>query len=166
MKKATIKVLIVEDDPKNVELLKEMLRDEFDVQTVMTGGGALDKVNTFHPNIILLDVMLPQMDGIEICKQIRKDPKFHATKIIIQSARAFKKEKELGYSAGADDYIEVPYNQHILLARLKAKTRRKTAENTIQEISFANISDIDINDHNHIQFGKWLYQPRGRRDSG
>ena len=153
-------LLIISTDENNTKALTTFLKPYlFNASPATSGTEALSILqNTNNFDAIILDVLLPDMYGIELCKNIRGY--LPNIPIIFLSKVNDPTEIVLCFEAGADDYIEVPYNQHILLARLKAKTRRKTAENTIQEISFANISDIDINDHNHIQFGKWLYQPR------
>ena len=112
-------ILIVEDEPDIIKYIKEILTGKFDVETATTGSQALDKAKEFLPDIILLDIMLRKIDGFEVCRQIKNDPDLENTKIIIQSAKAMKQDKEDGLKAGADAYITKPFDHNTLLETIE-----------------------------------------------
>ena len=87
------KILIVDDDPNNITILKELLVKKYDLKTATTGEQALEITQNFQPDIILLDIMMPGMDGYETCRQLRERCKLKHTKIIIVSARAMASEQ-------------------------------------------------------------------------
>ncbi len=120
------KILIVDDDNNIAELLSLYLAKEcFETLIVNDGEAALKAVETFEPNLILLDLMLPGMDGYQVCREVRSK---HTTPIIMLSAKGEVFDKVLGLELGADDYIEKPFDTKELIARVKAVLRRyKTA---------------------------------------
>ncbi|MEZ5583747.1 MAG: response regulator [Candidatus Competibacteraceae bacterium] len=87
------KILIVDDNPTNIEILQEYLEDNYDLEIASSGTEALDKAATFQPAIILLDIMMPGMDGYEVCKRIRATPSLAHIKIIILSVKAMLSER-------------------------------------------------------------------------
>ncbi|ALS22573.1 MULTISPECIES: response regulator transcription factor [Paenibacillus] len=115
-------ILIVEDDVKIQKLLSICL-DHEGLSYSMTSSGieTIEKVKSNNPSLILLDIMLPDMDGIEVCKQIRM---LTTSPILFMSCKSEDNDKILGLSMGADDYIEKPFNINVLLARLRAHLRR------------------------------------------
>ncbi len=117
------KVLIVEDDPHIADLIREKLKDEpFAISLEANGRIALEKALTHHYDIILLDVMLPEMNGNDICRQLRKN---NITSIIIMlTSRSEEIDKVLGLELGADDYITKPFSPRELLSRINARLRR------------------------------------------
>ncbi len=104
------KILIVDDDRTNLRFLKEVLSEKYQIQSVSTGEEALQVINTFEPNILLLDIMLPGMDGYEVCRKIREDKKFSDLRIILISAKAMADDKQKGYDVGGDAYITKPFD--------------------------------------------------------
>lgn len=120
------KILIVDDDNNIAELLSLYLAKEcFETLIVNDGEAALKAVETFEPNLILLDLMLPGMDGYQVCREVRSK---HTTPIIMLSAKGEVFDKVLGLELGADDYMEKPFDTKELIARVKAVLRRyKTA---------------------------------------
>jgi len=108
------KVLTVDDNPVNNEIVIEILGDDYEVKTASTGKKALEVANKFQPDLILLDIMMPGIDGYETCKQLRSDKKFEHTVIIIVSAKGLLENKIEGYHAGAYDYITKPYTKENL----------------------------------------------------
>jgi len=116
------KVLIVDDDNNIAELIALYLTKEcFETMIVNDGESALTTVDSFHPNLILLDLMLPGMDGYQVCREVRaKSP----TPIIMLSAKGEIFDKVLGLELGADDYMEKPFDSKELVARVKAVLRR------------------------------------------
>lgn len=118
------KILVVDDDPMNLKFLIEILSDEYEIQAVLSGEEALNIVHDFMPDIILLDIMMPGIDGYEVCKKIRADKKLSKTKILLVSAKAMLNEKIMGYDVGADDYITKPFEHEELLAKIKIFIRQ------------------------------------------
>ena len=123
-----ISVLVVEDDPNIRELLQLYLeKDGYAVTLAADGGQGLSKFRSIRPNLVLLDVMMPVMDGWEVCKAIRAES---ATPIIMLTAKGETDDKIMGLKAGADDYVTKPFEMKELLARIEAVLRRsdRTAE--------------------------------------
>ena len=118
------KILVVDDQPINVKLLQSKLRREsMDVSVAFNGRECLEKVASFHPDIVLLDIMMPEMDGIETCRRIKADPKNKAIPIIFITARVAKQQKIEGLEAGAVDYITKPIDLEETLARVNTQLR-------------------------------------------
>ncbi len=116
------KVLIIDDDEKLVELVKEYLEPNgFDVHAVHTGPEGVSAVSVVNPEIIILDVMLPGMDGFDVCRAIRASSQ---VPIIMLTAKGEDTDRIVGLELGADDYLSKPFNPRELLARLKAILRR------------------------------------------
>lgn len=120
------KIMIVDDDSSIAELISLYLVKEcYDTLIVEDGEEALEKFSTYQPNLILLDLMLPGVDGYEVCKEIRKSSK---VPIIMLSAKGEVFDKVLGLELGADDYIIKPFDSKELVARVKAVLRRFNQE--------------------------------------
>lgn len=116
------KILIVDDDENIAELISLYLTKEcFETLIVYDGESALESVKTFQPNLILLDLMLPGIDGYQVCREVRANS---ATPIIMLSAKGEVFDKVLGLELGADDYMEKPFDTKELVARVKAVLRR------------------------------------------
>src|SRR5437764_7798756 len=117
------KILIVEDDPHILLGLEEVLRgDGFEVAVCNRGDQAIAAAAKFHPNLIVLDVMLPGLSGYDICKQLRA--KKVATPILMLTAKGQEIDKVVGLDLGADDYVTKPFGVRELLARIHALLRR------------------------------------------
>lgn len=121
------RVLVVDDDQRNVNILLELL-EEFKVRVARNGLEALEALEDFECDIVLLDIMMPKMDGYEVCRRIKSDPRFCFIKTILVSGRAMLEERLEGYRAGADDYITKPFEAEELLAKLSVFLRLKTIE--------------------------------------
>ncbi|MEE4380164.1 MAG: hybrid sensor histidine kinase/response regulator [Candidatus Competibacteraceae bacterium] len=122
------KILIVDDNPTNIEILQEYLEDNYDLEIASSGEEALEKAASFQPAIILLDIMMPGMDGYEVCKRVRATPSLAHIKIIILSVKAMLSERLEGYTSGADDYITKPFEEEELLAKVRVYLRLKSVE--------------------------------------
>ncbi|QIX61005.1 response regulator transcription factor [Hymenobacter sp. BT18] len=119
------RILVVDDDADIVELLEYNLRKEgYEVASAPDGRKALEVAPQFNPDIILLDVMMPHLDGIAACRQLRELPKFKDTYIIFLTARAEEFSEVAAFEAGADDFIAKPIKPRALLSRLAAFVRR------------------------------------------
>jgi len=114
------KLLIVEDNPVNLDIFNEIFEDGFNIKMVMDGIQALDIVESYMPDMIILDVMMPNMDGYEVCKKIRSNPKLSNIKVIMVTARAMESERQKGMDAGADEYITKPFDEDELLERINS----------------------------------------------
>jgi two-component system alkaline phosphatase synthesis response regulator PhoP len=118
-------ILVVDDEPNIVELSKLYLQQEgYQVEGVGNGNSAMNKIATSKPSLIVLDLMLPDMDGFEVCRQIRKNSD---VPILMLTARKEDVDKIVGLELGADDYITKPFNPRELVARVKAILRRYKA---------------------------------------
>jgi DNA-binding response OmpR family regulator len=136
------KILVVDDELNILELVKLYLeRDGYKVEAVSTGNDALAKMNTFNPDLIVLDLMLPDMDGFEVCRQVRKKSN---VPIIMLTARKEDVDKIVGLELGADDYLTKPFNPRELIARVKAIIRRSQAGPTASEVLEIGKLRIDV----------------------
>ncbi len=113
------KIMIVDDDPTNVEIVTEILEDKYTVLSVFSGEEALEEIFKFRPDILLLDIMMPGIDGYEVCKIIRNDDEIRDTIILLVSAKAMAKEMKKGFEVGADDYITKPFEHEDLESQIE-----------------------------------------------
>ncbi|MEJ5317246.1 MAG: response regulator transcription factor [Tenuifilum sp.] len=119
------RILIVDDEPDIVEFLSYNLKKEgFQIQTASNGREAIERAIDFRPHLILLDVMMPDMDGIETCEQFRKQPSTSNTLIAFLTARSEDYSQIAGFDAGGDDYITKPIKPKVLISRIKALLKR------------------------------------------
>jgi len=132
MDKSNIKILIVDDEPDILDFVSYNLKAEgYKVSTAASGKAGVAKAKDLKPDLILLDVMMPEMDGIEACDQIRKLPGLENTVIAFLTARGEDYSQVAGFEAGADDYITKPVKPKVLTSRLKALLRRRPAPEQI-----------------------------------
>ncbi|MCD6576542.1 MAG: response regulator transcription factor [Anaerolineaceae bacterium] len=116
------KILVVDDEPSILKLVTAYLQSEgYDFMTAEDGISALKAVRSYHPDIIILDIMLPGMDGIEVLGQLRRESNAY---VIMLTARSEETDKIIGLSVGADDYLTKPFSPRELMARIKAILRR------------------------------------------
>ena len=140
MKKKNIRILIVDDEPDILEILTYNLSTEgYQVETARNGSKGLIKADKWKPHLVLLDVMMPEMDGIETCEQLRKNTKLSDLIIIFLSARSEDYSQVAGLDAGADDYITKPIKPKVLLSKIKAVIRRLKASNTNSYIKIGEL---------------------------
>lgn len=129
------KILVVDDDPDIVEMLSYNLRKEgYEVQTAADGKNAIEVANGFKPELIILDVMMPEMDGIEACRELRTKPAMEQTVIAFLTARGEDYSQIAGFEAGADDYISKPIKPRVLLSRVQALIRRSGSRAEVRTI--------------------------------
>ena len=122
---AAKKILIVEDEKDILELVKLYLEKEgFRTATAVTGLQGLKQVKAEHPDLIVLDLMFAEIDGLEVCKLIRADPQTAMTPILMLTAKAEESDQVIGLELGADDYVTKPFSPKALVARVKALFRR------------------------------------------
>src|SRR5258708_34528932 len=114
------KILVVDDEPEAVELVEFNLKSSgFDVLTASDGVEALKKAHAVLPGLIVLDLMLPEVDGLEVCKMLRRDPATADIPIIMVTAKAAEIDRVLGLELGADDYLTKPFSPRELVLRVK-----------------------------------------------
>jgi two-component system, OmpR family, alkaline phosphatase synthesis response regulator PhoP len=136
------KILVVDDEADILEFITYNLKKEgYEVWTAQNGKEALPIAKKIKPDLILLDVMMPVMDGIETCKLIKSDPDFSQTYVVFLTARSEEYSEIEGFNAGADDYIAKPIKPKVLVTRLSAILRRKIKEIVAPTI---NVKDIII----------------------
>lgn len=122
------KILIVDDDPMNTLILEEMLGDKYEYRVASSEQEAVVVCEEFKPDLILLDIMMQNANGYEVCKKLKSHEKLKLTKIILISSKALLKDRLFGYEAGADDYISKPFDRDELLAKIGIFIRLKSVE--------------------------------------
>ena len=146
---ATERILAVEDDEDILELIQYNLRKEgYRVTGVTTGEEALDEVRLSVPDLMVLDLMLPGIDGLDVCKRLRADPKTHAVPIVMLTAKGEESDIVIGLELGADDYITKPFSPRVLVARVRAVLRRG-AMASVDDQSVITVHDFVIDPGRH-----------------
>lgn len=142
------KILVVDDEPDALELVGFNLKQAgFEVITADDGAEALKKAREAVPDLILLDLMLPEMDGIEVCKVLRRDAATAAIPVIMLTAKAAEIDRVLGLELGADDYVTKPFSPRELVLRVKNLLKRKTEpQGQPEQLTFGELN-IDIPRH-------------------
>lgn len=144
MKNKDIKILLVDDEPDILEILSIHLEAEkFQVFKAKNGLEAVEKANKKEPHLIIMDVMMPEMDGIEACENIRKNKKLEQTIITFLTARGEDYSQLAGFEVGADDYITKPIKPKVLVSKVNALLRR--LKNKEEKVGTIQVADIEIN---------------------
>ena len=156
-----IKILLVDDEPDVIEILTYNLSNQgYEVFSANDGIKALKVANEILPNLIIMDVMMPNMDGIEACEELRKKSKFNNTIIMFLSARGEDFSYVAAFDAGADDYINKPIKPKVLIAKVKSLFRRsKTLEKT-DNVLEVGVFKIDRERYSVIKNSKRFSLPR------
>jgi len=161
MKKKDLKILLVDDEPDILEIVSYNLTAEgYKVFTAANGADGVKKAKKEKPQLIILDVMMPKMDGIEACEQIRQLPELKDVLITFLTARGEDYSQVAGFEAGADDYITKPIKPKVLVSKVKALLRRykeDTKENNV--IKIGNLT-IDRDEYKILLKGKEMVLPR------
>ena len=145
---ADINILLVEDEADLLELLKYNLdREGYRVDTADTGEKALKRVRVERPDLILLDLMLPAMDGLEVCRSLKSSPDTAGIPIIMLTAKGEEADVVRGLEQGADDYVTKPFSPRILLARVKAVLRRAEVEQEERRVIESAEVRVDLDRH-------------------
>jgi adenylate cyclase len=130
------KILIVDDEPFNLDLLEQELSDHhYDIERAGDGAEALEKVESFKPDLLLLDYMMPKMNGIEVVERLRRDERYKSIPVILLTAKGSQEDKVRGLDAGADDYVVKPFDSFELLARVRAMIRLKQLHDSLEELN-------------------------------
>ncbi|OPZ96738.1 MAG: Response regulator PleD [Planctomycetes bacterium ADurb.Bin412] len=145
------KVLIVDDNPQNAELLQAYLEPmSYDILIAADGLEALEKIETFVPDIILLDIMMPRMSGFEVCKRIKKNPKTADIPVVMVTALNELGDIERGVDCGADDFLSKPINKLELVTRVKSLLRVRHLKGELER-TLTYLADIENEESNNIQ---------------
>jgi signal transduction histidine kinase len=121
-------ILVVDDNPTNLAIMEEILVGHYELVFAASGEECLELVGQCRPDIVLLDIMMPGIDGYETCRRLREREDLSHTKVVLVSARAMFSERLAGYEAGADDYLTKPFREEELLAKLRIFLRLKNVE--------------------------------------
>ena len=142
------KILLVDDEKDILEFLSYNLKKEsFDVRTCLNGEQAIEEARKFKPDLIILDVMMPEMDGITACSEIRKISDLNEVLILFLTARSEEYSELAGFDAGADDYVTKPIKPKLLISRINALLKRNKKKDSGSHIK---ISDIEIDKDKHL----------------
>ena len=160
MTESTSKILLVDDEADILEFISYNLKKEgFNVKTAGNGREALEIAKDFHPELILLDVMMPEMDGMETCVELRKIDNLKNTFITFLTARGEDYSQIAGFDAGADDYIIKPVKPRVLVSRIKAMLRRSATQEDVLEEEVGGLR-IDRERYIVIKDGEELTLPK------
>ena len=144
MTAAPAKILLVDDEPDILEILEFNLRKEgFEVATASDGEAGLRMARELRPDLIVLDIMMPEMDGVEVCRQLRADESFNNTVITFLTAREEDYSQIAALDTGGDDYITKPIRPRVLISRVKALLRRGARQEE-EAVSVITIGDLEI----------------------
>ncbi len=134
------KIFIIEDEPSIIQLVQHNLeKNGFIVSSSLNGNDGLKELKKFQPDLLLLDWMLPDLSGIEICKNIRKDNSFKNLPVIMLTAKGEEEDKIKGLDSGVDDYLTKPFSFNELMARIKAVLRRSNPNTVSDNVKFDDL---------------------------
>jgi two-component system, OmpR family, alkaline phosphatase synthesis response regulator PhoP len=150
-------ILVVEDEEDIRELVSyNLLKEGYQVAGVASGEDALKAVEAKTPDLVLLDIMLPGLDGLKVCRKLKDDPKFASIPVIMLTAKGEEPDVVAGLNMGADDYVTKPFSPKVLLARVQAVLRRAQAEEEVapeeDEEGIIEIHDLRIHPGRHEVF--------------
>jgi DNA-binding response OmpR family regulator len=142
------KILVVDDEPDAVELIQFNLEKEgYRVAAAADGAEALEKIHSFHPDLMVLDWMLPKLDGLEVCKSVRSEPDIASLPIIMVTAKTTEIDRILGLEIGANDYMTKPFSPRELILRIKKQIQtHQSSEEENAPLQFGSIA-IDLGRH-------------------
>jgi two-component system alkaline phosphatase synthesis response regulator PhoP len=157
------RILLVDDEPDILEFLGYNLRKEgYEVHTCSNGRDGLAKAIEVQPHLAILDVMMPEMDGIETCREIRNMPRLKNTLVVFLTARGEDYSQIAGFDAGADDYVTKPIKPRVLVSRIKALLRRYREETPPGRSGIIEIDGLSIDREKYVVIheGKETHLPR------
>lgn len=163
MKKKDIKILLVDDEQDILEIVGYNLSQEgYQIVIASNGKEAIAKAKKEHPQLIIMDVMMPEMDGMEACENIRKIPELQDTIITFLTARSEDYSQVAGFDAGADDYIAKPIKPKVLVSKVQALLRRLKGVEGVSSTTTLTVGNIEINreEYKIIKEGEEIILPR------
>jgi len=142
------RVLVVEDEQDVAELIRfNLSREGYDVQVALNGAEALRQAREFRPEVILLDIMVPQLNGWEVCRRLKQEAETRAIPVIMVTGRVEEGDKVLGFELGADDYVTKPFSPRELVARVRAVLRRGRSAESPAKKSHLSSGELEIDRH-------------------
>lgn len=151
------KILIIEDEPSLVDVLTYNLAKEgFEVTSARDGQDGLRRVEALLPDLVILDLMLPVIDGLQVCRQIRSNPRTQHVRVLMLTARSEEVDEIVGFNMGADDYVTKPFKMKPLIHRIKALLRRPQVDETSSDRIAAFGIEIDRINHRVTADGREL----------
>ena len=138
-------ILCVDDEPVNLMILEELLQDSYELTSARSGAGCLQQVELQKPDLILLDVNMPDIDGLETCARLKADPETAEIPIIFVSALASQEELMAGYEAGGDDYITKPFSEEILQKKIEIVLASQQSRQELKKISDRAVAALERN---------------------
>jgi len=140
-----VKILVVDDEPDILDFLKyNLVKEGFDVVTASNGKDGIKEAKRFQPDLIILDIMMPKMDGVEVCRQLRNDPDFERTIITFLTAREEDYSQIAALDVGGDDYITKPIRPRVFISRVRALLRRYERGNEENVPNVLEVGDLII----------------------
>lgn len=140
-------VLVIDDTPSNLSLINQLLRDQYRVKLANNGQRGLELALASPPDLVLLDIMMPEMDGFEVCRQLKSNPKTARTPVIFLTAKIEAADEEMGFRLGAVDFIHKPFSPSIVLARIRAHLQVRAWQSFLEDQSAWLQSEIDRRVH-------------------
>ncbi|MCK5312440.1 MAG: response regulator, partial [Desulfobacteraceae bacterium] len=137
-------VLIVDDTEENVDILVEALGNDYDVSVAMDGESALEYIHEHQPVLILLDIMMPGMDGYEVCRKLKQDTTTKEIPIIFLTALAKEQDEAKGLALGAVDYITKPFSSHLVKARVRNQLELKLHRDHLEQLVRARTQELEL----------------------
>lgn len=145
MENTPVKILVVDDEPDILEFIQFNLeRSGFQINTAENGLQAIKKAKEFRPDLIILDIMMPELDGVEVCRELRSMPEFNSTLIAFLTARNEDYTQIAGLDVGGDDYITKPIRPRVLVSRINALLRRKGNSNNNDSGNIVKVGNLVI----------------------
>ena len=160
-------IMCVDDEPVNLAIMEELLQDRYRLDTTSSGDECLQQVGVQKPDLILLDVNMPRVDGLETCRCLRQDPETADIPIIFISALASHSELMAGYDAGGDDYITKPFSEDILQKKIDVVLGSQRKKLELQLISDNAVEALQVNLNNSDALAvviKFLYESHALKD--
>ena len=149
------KILVVDDEPDVVQLIEYNLKSAgYDVVAASDGREALAKARSSQPDLIILDLMLPEVEGLDVCKVLRRDPATASIPIVMLTAKASETDRVLGFELGADDYVTKPFSPRELVLRVKRLLRSDSAKQDNAEVIAIGDLSLNIPRHEALVKGK------------
>ena len=140
------KILIVDDQPMNIEIFRELLEEKYELLAVSSGEQCLKCIEQFAPDMAILDIMMPGIDGYQTCQRIKSNPQYGQTQIMLVSSKASMESRLKGYEVGADDYLSRPFDHDEFLAKVKVQIRLREALAKLENMQ------LQLSEHNkHLE---------------
>ena len=161
------RILCVDDEPVNLAIMEELLQERFDLDTSVSGEDCLQQVDQHRPDLILLDVNMPIVDGLDTCRHLRNNPETSDIPIIFVSALASHSELMAGYEAGGDDYITKPFSEDILQKKIEVVLNSQRQKTRLKQISDQAVEALAVNLSNTealAEVMRFLYQSHALKD--